>query len=498
MSRCLFGLAFVLCLAGMLRADEVKTKDGKVYKNLTLKQETATQYTFVDLDDKKIVLAKSAVESYEKKPTVRDEFNDRRKAANSTDAKALIELAKWAKGEGLGKEARALYGEIVKADPENAEAQAALGNVKKDGKWIPAAEAEAARQKEMAPRFKALNFVQQKDGTWIAPAEASIKKLGLVQHEGWWVTKELKKKIEDQGLRNCEGEWLTKEEQAKFDAGQRKYKGAWKETADLDELHQKWDDPWVFKSQHVELHTTLRHKRSSILLKVAEDAVAAAIAMSGIEPDVYGDAGLLVIRLGKSTDEYRAFGAAAKPDWAAFRSSDDGMFYSPLAEKKRGGAFTFFQDEDYVKWWVGRAAAEAYIGRFADITKQDPKLLDAFTSFFSGFYAGPTGMKYRPPYKQACFIWPNAKAETTDAAKLLDGVQRKSPGSIMKAGYFLQFLAQRSPDGMKDAFVQFLAGSMNRDGIKTAILGNMEAPVLEAEFHKFDEKTVSTYQPPDK
>ena len=79
-------LIAALCLP-TTAPDELKMKDGKEYKNLKLVKETPTQYFFEDLDGKKITVAKDQVEKYEKKPTIRDEVQERVKKARRNDAK---------------------------------------------------------------------------------------------------------------------------------------------------------------------------------------------------------------------------------------------------------------------------------------------------------------------------------------------------------------------------------------------------------------------------
>jgi hypothetical protein len=68
------------------------------------------------------------------------EYVDRLIALDDSAA-AHVGLAKWCESSGLAERARVHWREALDRDPENAEARAAAGFVKKDGAWVPASEA---------------------------------------------------------------------------------------------------------------------------------------------------------------------------------------------------------------------------------------------------------------------------------------------------------------------------------------------------------------------
>ncbi|HYC77013.1 MAG TPA: hypothetical protein VEI02_05235, partial [Planctomycetota bacterium] len=389
----------VLFVAALCAAapDEVKLKSGREFKNLKLEKETASEYRFVDLEGKQVVVPKLNVAEYVPKPTVREEIATKRETLAGKDAGAWIKLAAWAKENGaLEKDLKPLYEEALQLDGENAEARAALGWVKKDGKWMNAADEAKESAKEREELAKLVGGKQVK-GKWLSPAEASRLEAKLVEHDGFWVTPDQKKKIVEGKLEYAEGEWLTAEEKEKFDQGQRRAGKAWKPADEMDPEHDKWSNPWSLKGRWVEVQTNAKHARGRWALKLAENVANAMVGWSGVEPDVYGKHGLLVLKYGRSMQDYKNFGAQAGSDWASNRSSNDGVFFSPNLERGRGGAVTYDLDKEeygFAEWWTRRAAAETFIARFVDPSKLDPEVFDAFCAYFAGF----KGAKYLPTW----------------------------------------------------------------------------------------------------
>jgi hypothetical protein len=471
--------------------DEVKTKDGKEYKNLTLVAETATHYTFTDLDGKKIMIAKDQIEKYEKKPTIRDELKTRLKATKPDDAKALLDIAGWAKTQGLPKDSREVLELVIKADPDNAEARAALDYVKYEGAWV--------LKKDVAARFEAAKGEQLKGlgyklegGKWMSPAEISRAKAKLVQVGPYWVTAEQQKTIQDKELEYREGDWLSKEDLAKFDQGQRKVKGVWKPILDADEAHREVKDPWVLRGVYVEVRSTVRYSKTVLAFKAADDSVRGAVALSGVEPDVWGKYGPLLLILEKDDAGYRMQGERAQGDWAALRSSSDGMFYSPELAKGAGAAVTYFFDEDYVRYWAGRGGFEAFVGRVTDITRLDPVLLDAFASYFGSY----VDEKYHPS-SSSRFLFVGKPMRPV--AKMFEGFKRgvtdDAQTHIRQLGFLIHFLAKKSPEGTQRALQRFLSANMTHRDLIEAILGKVDPAELEKEFQEFWTKFRDNFRP---
>lgn len=441
--------------------DDVRMKDGTEYKNLALKSETKTQMVFEDLDGKKLTLSKDKIAEHVKKPTVREAFAETRKASDTKDPAKSAALAKEAAALGLKRESRELWNEVLKIDEQNAEARAALGFVKVGGKWITAAEADAAFEKESGPVYKAIGLTKV-DGKWTSPADVARKKQNLVEVQGVWVKQEQAKKIAADGLSWREGAWLTKDEVVKFDQGLRRVGREWKPAKEFDADRSTWKDPWVLKGRRVEVVSNARYEVSGRTLAMADQALDAFVAFFGWEPDYYGDRGLPVVLYGRTVEDYKFFGGQATPDWAAVRSSTDGVFYMPAFMKTRGAAVTYFYDMWglYAFWWGPRGAVEAFLGRFADLTKIDGNILDAV----AGGFAFRKGELHDPPPINFN-TWLNDKTRAFEpASKLLDRNHRSNTAEHVPAqsGLFIHWLSLNKKDELRWAIMKWLAGKSDR------------------------------------
>jgi len=240
-----------------------------------------------------------------------------------------------------------------------------------------------------------------------------------------------------------------------------------------------------------------RYSKIAPALKAAEDAVAAAAALSGVEPDVYGGRGPLVVLIEKDDGGYKDQGArqghSPAGDWAAVRSSSDGVFYSPTLAKGNGAAVTYFHDEEFVRFWAGRGAFEAYAGRITDITRLDPVLLDAFAAYFGSF----VGDKYHP-VTSSRYLFDRTK-QMRPLSKMFEGFKRgvdnDSQLQLRQSGFAVHFLAKKSPEGTQRALQKFLAGNVTHRELVETALGKVDPGALDKEFAEFWAKFQSTFQP---
>lgn len=92
-----------------------------------------------------VTLEASEVRSIEKGETKLDLYQAKRETLDAKDAKAQAELARWCAKNKLGKQSREHWEEVVKLDPEHADARTALGFVQHDGAWMTPDEAKEAQ-----------------------------------------------------------------------------------------------------------------------------------------------------------------------------------------------------------------------------------------------------------------------------------------------------------------------------------------------------------------
>ncbi len=217
MRAVLAAVVFLVLLVSVGRADDVTMKDGKVHKDLTLVKENAKTLEFMTLDGKRITLSKDAIAEHEKKETARDVYGVRKKEVPAKDAAALFELAKFAKESGMTREARQDFEAVLRLDPNHAGAREGLGQKLLDGKWLSEADAKKVEAERAESEAKAQGLKKTKDG-WVTPVELARMEKGLIKVGPEWVTKEQKKKIDDDKLEYFQGEWVTAADKQKFGA----------------------------------------------------------------------------------------------------------------------------------------------------------------------------------------------------------------------------------------------------------------------------------------
>jgi len=74
-----------------------------------------------------IGVAMSSVDRIEKKRSPLDDYHDRAKALGGGDMNGWLDLARWRRVRGWATQAREAYQRVLAIDPENAEANAAIG-----------------------------------------------------------------------------------------------------------------------------------------------------------------------------------------------------------------------------------------------------------------------------------------------------------------------------------------------------------------------------------
>jgi len=94
-----------------------------------------------------------------------DEFKKRLAAIDQKDPDALVELALWAKQNGMRLQANALLRKALRRDPDHEKARAALGYVKHDGKWLSKREAAELGLSSSTPKDKATTEAQIGDAS---------------------------------------------------------------------------------------------------------------------------------------------------------------------------------------------------------------------------------------------------------------------------------------------------------------------------------------------
>ena len=161
--------AVLLCLLSFpsARADELLLKNGRVVEGHII-EETTEHYVVRTRFGKKRI-KRSDVAQVTRGPTRREVFEKRFEEAASADA--FVELAAWAEGQELKKEARRALLEAVRLDPVHEAAQTRLGRVLHEGRWVTPAEKERLLRDKEAAAMEAAGLVRR-EGRWVTREEA--------------------------------------------------------------------------------------------------------------------------------------------------------------------------------------------------------------------------------------------------------------------------------------------------------------------------------------
>lgn len=154
MGRCLALAGVLVLLPALAGADDVLLRGGgRISGRILARSETSVQ---VDVGPGIITVPMASVLSIEEKRTPLDEYEERAATLRDNDAAGWLQLANWAAARGLNTQARRTYDKVLAIDPQNVNANRALGHVLADGRWVT--------------------------------EEESYQLRGLVQFEGEWIT----------------------------------------------------------------------------------------------------------------------------------------------------------------------------------------------------------------------------------------------------------------------------------------------------------------------
>ena len=139
------------------RADVVFLKHGaKLEGRIVERTESSVE---IDIGAGSLKLPMSKVDRIEEGRSPLDDYDARAAKLAEDDRDGWLELARWASGMGLGAQSRWAYEHVLTLDPNDPEANRAVGRVEVDGRWMTEDEA-----------YRARGFVSF-EGQWMTPAE---------------------------------------------------------------------------------------------------------------------------------------------------------------------------------------------------------------------------------------------------------------------------------------------------------------------------------------
>jgi len=147
----------VLLVPGAAIADEVFLKGGgRLSGRIVSRTDTKVE---VDVGAGRISVPASSVLRIEEGRSPLHEYEERAGRLAPGDVDGWLALGEWASAHGLGTQAREANNRALAASPSDPRANAALGNVQVNGRWMSQDES-----------YRARGYVQF-EGEWITPAE---------------------------------------------------------------------------------------------------------------------------------------------------------------------------------------------------------------------------------------------------------------------------------------------------------------------------------------
>lgn len=208
-----------------------------------------------------------------------------RETAAKKDANQLFEVARWAAAQKLEDEAKRLYQAVLKLKPDHEKANEALGNVRLEGKWMPAKEAEALTKKKIAAEYAAKGFVEV-DGLWVEAQHAEAAKRGVWIHDGETVTKAEKLAMLSGKVRHPEtgelidAKFLDKAKERWFPVGGER----WVDEKEADTYHSDLERPWMVRSAYCTMVSTLPLAKINEFRLVVDQGYERVRALLGNQP----------------------------------------------------------------------------------------------------------------------------------------------------------------------------------------------------------------------
>ncbi|HEB51751.1 MAG TPA: hypothetical protein ENI87_00710 [bacterium] len=307
--------------------------------------------------------------------------------AAKKDPAALFEAGKWAKENGFTSDAKRILNKVLKLDPDHEGANLALGNEKFDGKWLPAKQARKLREQAEKAEYEAKGY-KKVDGVWVPPDEVADAHNGVFHHDGEVVTRDEKLALMHGKVRHPEtgllidAKDLQKAKDGYFPLG----KGKWGDLAEADKFHSEMSRPWVIRTDHATIISTLPLAQIQNLKNYANQGHEKVAPLFGNrEPS---PAKRPVIIIAKTQSEYREYGQALGDG-----TDVAGAFLTRLdAEFHLGGQGVVRpaicdNEKNWGPRYVRHAAALAYVNAIAEDAGADLPLwfvhgIGSYTSRF--------------------------------------------------------------------------------------------------------------------
>jgi len=220
--------------------------------------------------------------------------------AAKNDVAALLRAANWAEEHGLPTEARRLLQRVLQLAPDDQTANAAVGNVRYEGRWMSPEKAEILKN-------RAAGMVSV-GGIWVPEAEAEDARAGVFHFGGERVGRAEYLDLRAGKVRHPR----TGELVAAADAEKAKNnlfpdgRGGWIDEAAANNLHANLNTPWILRTKSTLIVSTMPLKEvEQQAQQYVDDAYDFALGVLGA---VATPARRPVLLLVGTSDQFRDLG----------------------------------------------------------------------------------------------------------------------------------------------------------------------------------------------
>jgi hypothetical protein len=152
-----FVAAMAVAALPAVLADEVQLKSGGRISGVVV--ERTANAVVIETGPGRVTLPMARVERIVEGRSALATYRERAAALDPADAAGWADLARWTEASGLTTQSREAWQHVLDIEPDHPQANAALGRMQLDGRWMAADDA-----------YRARGYVQY-EGRWVTPAE---------------------------------------------------------------------------------------------------------------------------------------------------------------------------------------------------------------------------------------------------------------------------------------------------------------------------------------
>ncbi|MSR46947.1 MAG: hypothetical protein EXS13_07775 [Planctomycetes bacterium] len=373
-------------------------------------------------------------------------------AIDKKDANALFQVAQWAEQNALKTDSKRLLRDVIKINPDHAEARGLLGYEKFGEKWLTKREIDRERAKAEESSMAEKGLKKWKD-SWVPQADYEKLEKGLVKYEGngevKWVSPEQKERLE-KGMTLVDGVWLAKENLEHHRAGEFDVGGKWLKEDEANKVHGDFTNPWVLESQYCALTTTCTYAFAKKVLTNADGAIKRTYEIMGLPEPVAADYEKVGLIMVKDNADYSQLGNQPTDTTDADMSTIWSSFILTDANTSRFAGVTIYEvlqpgndtgNDDFSLGHCRFAVAAATIRNMTFVEPPSPWFSFGVASYMERYWAPGYSAKKIKPLAKWTLDTLMKEGGTTDLKTYFDPF-KATRQTLLQGGAIIGFLIE--------------------------------------------------------